>query len=396
MAPLPPAPPAKAGLRKMYSVPRSKPEVAPDGQSYTTPHFVLRYGAGAAQELGFGTREDQTSFALGKLLQIEALYEFLEDVFGFTLDTPALIVIDKQLKEIYGARPAGYVSPRDAEYGGRTVVHLSVDTISDSAILAHELTHALDNLCVGTSAPMWFAEGLAQMVENELVDARDVRHPTPIGFDAEGRNLLQLWSGHRRTGAGLPMDIRRNAYNHSYYILATLRDQYGDAFYRQLFDLMRPRGSVSDAQLVALMSQAAGEDLEPFFTGELRFRLTAQKAIDDFAPYLTELGFVTDGASTRWSFSPGGAVERHRLQDARGSERLVDAGGYTLAPHATERGTFNAQLQFRRRIRVQYNESTKDWDRLEDGEQTVDAAAVLQRDANGVLIDGVLYRPVTQ
>ncbi|MBT7096915.1 hypothetical protein HN937_06040, partial [Candidatus Poribacteria bacterium] len=67
-----------------------------------------------------------------------------------------------------------------------------------------------------------------------------------------------------------------------------------------------------------------------------------------------------------------------------------------LAPHATERGTFNAQLQFRRRIRVQYNESTKDWDRLEDGEQTVDAAAVLQRDANGVLIDGVLYRPVTQ
>ena len=380
----------------MHSVPKARPEASPDGQSYTTPHFVLQYGAGAAKALRFETREDQASFALGKLLQIQALYEFLEDVFGFTLDTPALIVIDKKLAEIYGTRPAGYVASRDPAYGGRTVVHLSVDTISDSAVLAHELTHALDTLCVGASAPMWFAEGLAQMVENELVDTRDARHPTPIGFDSEGRNLLQLWGGHRRAGAGLPMNVRRNAYNHSYYILATLRDQYGDAFYRRLFDLMRPRGSVSDAQLVALMSQAAGEDLEPFFTGELRFRLTAQKAIDGFAPYLTGLGFVTDGASTRWSFSLGGAVERHRLQDARGSERLVDAGVYTLTPRASEPGAFSARLHFRRRIHVRYNESTKDWDRLADGEQNVDAAAVLQRDENGVLIDGVLYRSATE
>lgn len=396
LAPLPEAPPAKAGLRTLHSVPKARPEVSPDGQSYTTPHFVLRYGEGVGEDSRFASRDDRISFALGKLLQIEALYEFFEDVFGFTLDTPALIVIDRQLKDIYGSRPAGYVSSRDADYGGRTVVHLSVDTISDSATLAHELTHALDMLCVGTSAPAWFAEGLAQMVENELVDARDARDPTPIGFDAEGRNLLQLWSGHRRTGAGLPMAVRAKAYGHSYYILSTLRNRYGDAFYRRLFDLMRARERVSDAALVALMSEAAGEDVEPFFTGELRFHLAEQKAVDEFSPYLTGLGPVTDGSSSLWKFSAEGGVEHHVFENAAGTERVVDAGGYTLAPDPSSAGTFSARIEFRRRLRVRYNSSTAEWDRLEDGEQNTGLSAALRRDENGVLIDGVLHRAVTQ
>lgn len=396
LAPLTEPLPEKHELRQFHAVPKERPDVASDGQSYITRHFELRYSPGVEEDPRFASLDDRTSFGLGKLLQIQALYEFLHEVFGFTLETRALIVIDKELASIYGARPAGYVSSRDAAYGGRTVVHLSVDTISDSGTLGHELTHALDMLCIGTSAPAWFAEGLAQMVENELVDASDVRDPTPIGSDASGRNLLQLWSGHRRTGAGLPAAVREKAYNHSYYILATLRDRYGDVFYRRLFDLMRPHDRVSDAQLVALMSEAAGESLEGFFTDELHFQLAEQQAVDGFAPYLTGLGQVTDGSSTVWVFAAGGSAQRHTFQDAQGTERVVDGGLYTLTPDAAAPGVFSARVQLRRRVRVRYDATTANWDQLEEAEQNTAIAVTLQRDENGLLIDGVLYRPLNQ
>jgi len=378
----------------MHTVPKVRPEVAPDGKSYTTPHFILMYSEGVHEDERFDTPEERTSFGLGKLLQIEALYEFLEEVFGFTLETQALVVVDAELKAIYGARPAGYVDPSDSDYGGRTVVHLSVNTISDSAVLTHELTHALDMLCVGTSAPAWFAEGFAQMVENELVDARDKPYSRPIGFDADGRNLLQLWSGHRRTGAGLPLDVRTNAYNHSYYILSRLRDTYGDAFYRRLFDLMRGHRRVSDAQLVALMSEAAGEDLEPFFVGELRFQLAEQQAVDSFAPYLTGLGLVTDGEGSIWGFRAGGTVERRNRQGEGDREWLVDVGSYGLRADVADPSVFHANVTFRRRLRVVYNATTREWDQRDEGAQSAGVAVVLGRAANGVQIDGVPYSPV--
>jgi hypothetical protein len=392
MAPLPSPLPTKAARRTMHTVPKAKPKVAPDGKSYTTPHFILMYADGVSADERFDTPDERDSFGLGKLLQIEALYEFLEEVFGFTLETQALVVVDPELKAIYGARPAGYVDPSDAEYGGRTVVHLSVDTISDRAILTHELTHALDMLCVGASAPAWFAEGLAQMVENELVDANDARYPTPIGFDADGRNLLQLWSGHRRSGAGLPPAVRQNAYNHAYYILATLRDTHGDIFYRRLFDLMRDHNRVSDAQLVGLMSEAAGVDLEPFFVGELKFELAKQQAVDGFAPYVAGLGLVTDGDASIWGFHDGGSVERRR-QGADDGEWVIDVGSYGLRADASDPSVFHANITFRRRVRMVYDEAARQWVQRDETTQNLAATVVLGRAANGVRIDGVLHRP---
>ena len=183
-----------------------------------------------------------------------------------------------------------------------------------------------------------------------------------------------------------------NAYNHAYYILATLRDTYGDVFYRRLFDLMRAHSRVSDAQLVSLMSEAAGEDLEPFFVGELRFQLADQQAVDAFAPYLTGLGLVTDGDQSIWGFQAGGSVERRKRQGDR--EWLVDVGTYSLRADAVDPSVFRASITFRQRLRLVYNSSTRQWDQQDEATPSVGVAVVLGRAADGVQIDGVAYHPV--
>ena len=89
-------------------------------------------------------------------------------------------------------------------------------------------------------------------------------------------NPIQTW---RAEGSSLPFrDLK--TYTFSYSIIAPLRDRYGDPFFQRFFVRLHERTMSegrarerTDDEIVALMSDAAREDLRPFFVGELGVKL---------------------------------------------------------------------------------------------------------------------------
>jgi len=74
-------------------------------------------------------------------------------------------------------------------------------------------------------------------------------------------------------------------YSFSYSIIAELRDRYGDVFFQRFFRRLHEMTMAgqrlrerSDEEIILLMSEAAQEDLRPFFVGELGFGLEAESA----------------------------------------------------------------------------------------------------------------------
>jgi hypothetical protein len=138
------------------------------------------------------------------------------------------------------------------------------------------MTHAFTSVY---GLPAWLSEGMGVLVESELTGgaswARKGRNLKTLGFDENGYNIIQTW---RREGSKLEFRAE-NTYSYSYSIVAELRDRYGDPFLAKFFQLLRAKADSGDirvhddAEIVALMSQAANQDLTDFFTRTLQFKL---------------------------------------------------------------------------------------------------------------------------
>ena len=90
--------------------------------------------------------------------------------------------------------------------------------------------------------------------------------------DLDGRNAVQYWEGH------LSRDqLTEWRYSYSYSVVTELKKRYGEDFYPTVFRLIeedqlhqRLPGEMTTSFLAYYLSQAAGEDLVPFFE-ELQF-----------------------------------------------------------------------------------------------------------------------------
>ena len=90
--------------------------------------------------------------------------------------------------------------------------------------------------------------------------------------DLDGRNAVQYWKGHLSAD-----QLTQWRYSYSYSIVAELKKRFGEDFYPTVFQLIeadqlhqRLPGEMATSFLVYYLSQAAGEDLVPFFK-ELKF-----------------------------------------------------------------------------------------------------------------------------
>jgi hypothetical protein len=272
---------ARRGLKRTYTVPKVKPVASEDGFEFRTPHFLLRIAPEVASMDGYRTREQRTSRGLGAMLALESQYNFLGEVLGIEAPTAIHVFVVPQVggREIPAVtRP---VFRRDARGNMEVVVevHFQPEVFADPSTRAHEITHAFTIL---DGLPDWLQEGFAVLVEGELAGgagyAKQNRSLRPLGFDAQGYNLIQTWRTSQNNA--LPF-ASLETYAYSYSIVAELRDRFGDDFWKRFFQHIR-EGNIasgvrtkSDADIVAAMSAAAGRDLTPFFADELRFRLTA-------------------------------------------------------------------------------------------------------------------------
>ena len=91
-------------------------------------------------------------------------------------------------------------------------------------------------------------------------------------LDMDNVNAIQTWEGHGS-------DDAQWGYSYSYSIAKELYDRFGEDFYPELFRVIKqdkphqklPR-QMKSSMLIYYLSQAAGEDLVPFFQ-ELKFNV---------------------------------------------------------------------------------------------------------------------------
>ena len=90
----------------------------------------------------------------------------------------------------------------------------------------------------------------------------------------DGINAVQDWKGHLSTD-----QLTQWRYSYSYSVVTELKKRFGVDFYPKVFRLIeedqlhqRLPGEMTTSFLVYYLSQAAGQDLVPFFE-ELKFKL---------------------------------------------------------------------------------------------------------------------------
>ena len=251
-------------------------KIAQDAHQFSSPHFTLYLKEELDALRQFAALQDRVSYGKGLILQLETYYIHLKDTLGYVVKELVNVVISKQVGQVFsgGLTTPAYATSSDPDYGNKPTAHFSPKSAAEISTLIHEVTHLLDYAYIGKSAPPWFMEGIATMIENDFLEGQNQPRKEPLK-DANGDNLLQKWEAHRSEGVMLPGRLEIEAYNHSYYILSQLHKRYGDDFYRKLFVEMHrsPIRKFDDGQLIDLMSRVTKTDMRSVFENEFEFNL---------------------------------------------------------------------------------------------------------------------------
>ena len=264
-----------------YKRPEVKPEVlSEDGMKFESEHYILTFSEDIKKAPKFDSAQGRISRGLGDLIFMEGQYNFVKKIFGFEAKDKIKVIVHRilrdSIKDAYTSMSRG-VKVVDGKFQAvyDIEVHFSLDAFKSRSIQAHELTHAFTQVY---ALPAWLAEGIAVLVESEYASgahwAKAKRNLAPIGFDENGVNIIQNWRGH---GSTLP-DRSVETYAYAYSIVSELRKKYGEDFYQKFFVLLDKdgihykAGVLSSSVIVYYMSQAAGEDLVPFFQ-QLKFNV---------------------------------------------------------------------------------------------------------------------------
>ena len=216
----------------------------------------------------------------GALLFMESLYNYVHDIFGFEPDHR----LNVNLRQThYGSTHLATTATRTKtvyQNGGwlKVVEGIEMDfpvaMFNQRDVRAHELTHAFTNIYL---LPTWFAEGIAVLVQVEYARGKSHRRldlHKDLKTDLDGNNTVQHWEGHLSAD-----QLTQWRYSYSYSIVAELKKRFGEDFYPTVFRLIkedklhqRLPEEMTTSFLVYYLSQAAGQDLVPFFEA-LKFDL---------------------------------------------------------------------------------------------------------------------------
>ena len=262
-----------------FARPDAQISVASDGLEIGSDHYALTFHEDLLKNAAFDEAKERQEFGRGALVYMESLYTFIQELFG--IDPPVRrigIVLYERYRGTtrvaitetnYSVIPRGNEVSRTV---GRITMHFPMAMFDQRDVRAHELTHAFTTVYY---FPIWFTEGIAVFVQNEYAKGAghlriDLREGMKL--DTDNVNAIQTWKGHGSADS-------QWGYSYSYSIAKALYDRFGEDFYPELFRVIKqdelhqklPR-QMDSSLLIYYLSQAAGEDLVPFFQ-ELNFNV---------------------------------------------------------------------------------------------------------------------------
>ena len=257
-------------------------EIRPDALSGESDHYTLKFADDLRGLEGFDEAEEREIFTRSALGYMESLYDAMNQLFGFKPKHK----IHVTLHHLYRGTNLSAVTRTDYRSGildGRYVKFINsiqmdfpMQMYEKHGVRVHELTHAFTNIYF---LPVWFSEGIAVLIQTEY--AKGGTHPkfdslegVYLRVDLDGVNQLESWGGHTDNN---PLTHWR--YRYAYTLVAELWERYGEDFYIRVFKLMETDGlhqklvgTMKTSFLVYYFSEAAGEDLVPFFR-KLHFKV---------------------------------------------------------------------------------------------------------------------------
>ena len=255
--------------------------ISPDALFGESDHYTLKFAEDLRALEEFDEAKEREIFTQSALGYMESLYEAMNRLFGFEPKHK----IHVTLHHLYRGSNLTAVTRTDYRSGtldGRYVKFINgiemdfpIQMYEKHGVRAHELTHAFTNIYF---LPVWFSEGIAVLIQTEY--AKGGTHPKldslerDLRVDLDGVNQLESWGGHTENN---PLTHWR--YRYAYTLVAELWKRYGTDFYIRIFKLMeadglhqRLVGTMKTSFLVYYFSEAAGEDLVPFFR-KLHFKV---------------------------------------------------------------------------------------------------------------------------
>ena len=255
--------------------------ISPDALFGESDHYTLKFADDLRALEEFDESKEREIFTRSALGYMESLYEAMNRLFGFKPKHK----IHVTLHHLYRGSNLTAVTRTDYRSGtldGRYVKFINgiemdfpIQMYEKHGVRAHELTHAFTNIYF---LPVWFSEGIAVLIQTEY--AKGGTHPKldslerDLRVDLDGVNQLESWGGHTENN---PLTHWR--YRYAYTLVAELWERYGKDFYIRVFKLMeadglhqRLVGTTKTSFLVYYFSEAAGEDLVPFFR-KLHFKV---------------------------------------------------------------------------------------------------------------------------
>ena len=237
-------------------------------------HYTLKFAEDLHKHPAFDEVPEREEFILSALGYMESLYDAMHEHFGFHPKHKIHVTLHDTLR---GNRLNAFTTTQyrrgmqDGQYI-KSIEGIKMDfpmqMYEKQGVRAHELTHAFTNIYY---IPVWFSEGIAVLIQTEY--AKGGLHPkydslkVDVRIDINGKNELENWGGHTES---TPLTQWR--YRYAYTLVAELWERYGPDFYIKVFELMEADGlhrQLEDLMptsiLVYYFSEAAGEDLVPFF-----------------------------------------------------------------------------------------------------------------------------------
>ena len=263
-----------------FERPTTEIEMAADGLTLESEHYSFTFAPDLLTHPDYDEPDERQSVGKGALLFMESLYGYVHDIFGFEPEHQLNV---KLRQTHHGSTRLATTSTRTAtiyQNGEWLKVVEGIDMdfpvamFNQRDVRAHELTHAFTNIYL---LPTWFAEGIAVLVQVEYARGKSHRRldlHEELKTDLDGRNTVQYWKGHLSGD-----QLTQWRYSYSYSIVAELKQRFGEDFYPTLFRLIeedqlhqRLPGEMTTSFLVYYLSQAANQDLVPFFK-ELKFQV---------------------------------------------------------------------------------------------------------------------------
>ena len=260
---------------------KAKFEIREDGR-FESDHYTLKFAEDLQAREGFDAAEKRELFAESALGYMESLYDAMNRLFGFKPKHK----IHVTLHHLYRGSNLGAYTRTEYRSGiledGRYVKFVNgiqmdfpMRMYEKHGVRVHELTHAFTNIYF---LPVWFSEGIAVLIQTEYakggLHAKFDSLQADLQVDLDGVNQLEGWGGHTDNDPLTPW-----RYSYAYTLVAELWERYGADFYIRVFQLMEKdglhqklAGNMKTSFLVYYFSEAAGEDLVPFFQ-KLHFKV---------------------------------------------------------------------------------------------------------------------------